>query len=589
MARRVVGVQASACLPQPEGCTPADSSNQPQYSSINVTRRLAFVLSLIVLLPLAFVMWWGWRFARHESEMVQQQFRGLLADKLRDTDQTIVRYFQRSERRFLQVTELPTHEPSHLRDIVRSQPRLSQLFVLEPDGELLHPPPDGPLNQSEQEFLQRAGPFLLDKDLIRAASPSTIGASNGDAPPGKVREEPERSGYRVRVSSDSASTHGWHVWYWGRGLNLIFWRRADTGHVVGIELDRARWLADLIAELPSTAAIDELPASKSRICLVDSNANLVYQWGDFEPTADASPTAEIPLNAPLSSWRLKYFVADESLSAFSGRSAYFSLLIGLAALAIALIGLAIYLYRESSRELREVATRVNFVNQVSHELKTPLTNIRMYADLLEMDLESAEAGRNGKPQERLKVIIAESQRLSRLIGNVLTFARQQRGQVTLKPKTGHMDHVIQAVIHQFEPTMDQKGIEVRFRGEAQEPAEFDIDAVEQILVNLFNNVEKYAAGGKRMDVSSVQDGDHTTIRVSDRGAGIPENQRDRVFQPFYRASNRLEGAAGAGIGLSIARSLARLHGGDVVLLHMDIGATFRVDLHTPRPDSRDST
>jgi len=554
-----------------------------------VTKRLAYVLSLIVLLPLAFVMWWGWRFAHQETEMVQQQFRGLLIDKLGDTDQTIVRYFQRSERQFLQITELPTHEPSRLRDIVRSQPRVSQLFVLEPDGELLHPPLGGPLNQSEQEFLQRSRPFLLDRDLIRAASPSAIGEGNGDAPQASVREEPEGSGIQGRIPTNFAPMHGWHVWYWGRGLNLIFWRRADTGHVVGVELDRARWLADLIAELPSTATADEVPASQSRIRLIDSNAKLVYQWGDFEPADDASPSAEIPLSAPLSSWRLKYFVADERLTALSGRSVYFNLLSGLVALAIALVGLAVYLYRESSRELREVATRVNFVNQVSHELKTPLTNIRMYADLLEIDLESTEADRSGKPQERLKVIIAESQRLSRLIGNVLTFARQQRGQVALKPKKGHVDHVIQAVIRQFEPTMDQKGIEVRFHGEAQEPAEFDIDAVEQILVNLFSNVEKYAAGGKLMEVISRQSGDRTTVRVSDRGPGIPTDQRERVFQPFYRASNRLEEAAGAGIGLSIVRSLARLHRGDVILLRTDIGAAFEVDLHTPKSDTKDIT
>ena len=105
--------------------------------------------------------------------------------------------------------------------------------------------------------------------------------------------------------------------------------------------------------------------------------------------------------------------------------------------------------------------------------------------------------------------------------------------------------------------------------------------VEQILVNLFNNVEKYAVQGKRLDIASRQDGERTTILVSDAGPGIPPAEQDRIFQPFYRISNRLEGPAGAGIGLSIARGLARLHQGDLRLVDSATGATFEVELHTP--------
>jgi len=94
------------------------------------------------------------------------------------------------------------------------------------------------------------------------------------------------------------------------------------------------------------------------------------------------------------------------------------------------ISLTYYFYREQSREMREAAQRVSFVNQVSHELKTPLTNIRMYAELIEKDADESDE----RLQRYAGVIVSESQRLSRLIGNVLTFSRKQRR--NLVPRCG---------------------------------------------------------------------------------------------------------------------------------------------------------
>jgi signal transduction histidine kinase len=361
---------------------------------------------------------------------------------------------------------------------------------------------------------------------------------------------------------------------------LIFWRRLATGHIVGAELDRSRWIADLIAELPQTPHA-ATPASQSRIQLVDSHDDAVYQWGAFEPPPGAAPLAEVPASAPLSAWRLKFFVAEERFAASAGHSAKLNLIAGLSAIGVLLLALAGVFYRESSRELREAATRVNFVNQVSHELKTPLTNIRLYAELLAGQLQDWDAGGAALAQERLAVIVGESGRLSRLIGNVLTFAQSQRRQAALNPQPGRVDDTIRAVLQQFQPAFVAQGVATTFAGGAGAVVSFDADAVEQILVNLLNNVEKYAFQGKRLHIASRQHGERTTILVSDAGPGIPPGERDHIFQPFYRISNRLEGPAGAGIGLSIARGLARLHQGDLRLVDSAAGATFEVDLHAP--------
>jgi len=202
--------------------------------------------------------------------------------------------------------------------------------------------------------------------------------------------------------------------------------------------------------------------------------------------------------------------------------------------------------------------------------------------LLERDLQCLSPTEAAQLQPRLEVIVSESRRLSRLIGNVLMFAKQERKPITLKHKAGCIDAAIRAVIQQFEPTMREKQVDVRFEAGADLVVHFDFDVVEQILINLINNVEKYAADGKWLEVASRQTGDQTTIIVSDRGTGVVPTDRENIFEPFYRVSDRLEQPAGAGIGLSIARRLARLHGGDLVLLDSDEGARFQIDLHTPR-------
>jgi signal transduction histidine kinase len=527
-------------------------------------------LALLVCVPLAALAWLGGRLARDERAKLRRDLQGVLAKQLGDANQIVDRFFQTRQRELLNVTDLPTFETGALRATVRRHPHLLQLFVLAPNGDTLHPPLAEPLNQSEREFLERARVFLQDKDLIRAADRQTESVA-GSAPSGL--KDP-----------NLATTHGWYVWYWGRGVHLIFWRRLRSGHIVGVELDRSRWIADLIAELPQTPQA-ETPASQSRIQLVDSHDDVVYQWGAFEPPREATPLAEIPASAPLSSWRFKFFLAEDRFTALAGRSATFNLIAGLSAIGVVLLLLAGYFYRESSRELREAATRVNFVNQVSHELKTPLTNIRMYAELLAEQLHEGEAVDAASARGRISIIVNECGRLSRLIGNVLTFAQQQRRQCALNPRPGRVDDTIQAVIQQFQPALHAQGVATTFVAGAGDIVNFDTDALEQILVNLFNNVEKYAVQGKRLDIASRQDGERTTILVSDAGPGISLVEQNRIFQPFYRISNRLEGPAGAGIGLAIARGLTRLHKGDLRLVDSARGATFEIDLHTPRSPS----
>lgn len=595
------------------------------------------MFALIVLLPMGALIWAGFRIVRNEEIVVQEQFRDLMEDRLQDVNINVSNYFEGLERSLQKVVALNTFDLDELRRLNRSEPRVLQLFVLNPTGELQYPNPMGELNSGERMFLLQAAKMFAGQDLKDAVLRAETINSNTTGLPAtpdsaNVNRFAQRSGepqsrlpaqynrqsmpetQRLQMPADVneyadlmqaeqqpdqqqliqqayrntpvqnlkafQEASGWFVWYWDRGLNLIYWQRRPSGHIVGCALERARWMSDLITQLPET--FDGSPGRdrslETRVRLVNSSAAAVYQWGNYEPEDGQRPVCEVPLTMPLSSWRLQCFVPTSELAAGTGRSVYFSLFAGLAGIGVALAVTVFLFVREYSRDMKEAAQQVSFVNQVSHELKTPLTNIRMYAELLEQDLEDVNAPDAERPRRRLEIILSEGQRLSRLIGNVLTFARQKRQTLQLQPRGEIPDDLIQEIVDRFRPALIDQQIEVVFDADAGQKMYLDPDFLEQILGNLISNVEKYAGNGGLLHVVSKANNGVLTIDVRDAGAGIEPSLRKMVFEPFARVSNDLSYAAGTGIGLPIARELARLHGGDVVLCETDSGCCFRATL-----------
>ncbi|MEZ6123001.1 MAG: HAMP domain-containing sensor histidine kinase [Planctomycetaceae bacterium] len=572
--------------------------------------RPLILIILIVLLPLAALTWAVFRIAENEQLAVRQGYTDLMQDRLQDLQGNVNQVFDGLQRTLETVADRAQYDVSSMREIHRREPLVMQSFVLNPSGELVYPDARGDMTPGEQMFLLQASEMFLGRDLtdaVREMGDEGTGTRldsrlNGPVANSKQRvsESPGLSSLRQQSADVSQSprpfeqsrvnevfavnqagdAHGWFVWYWDRGLNLIYWQRRPTGHIVGLALERARWISDLIAELPETVSrdTDQVRLLQSRVRLMDSSAVPMYQWGTYEPPSEARPLCELALAAPLSSWRLQCFVPDDQLQGGGSGGFRLSLLLGVVALASTLILAAIVVVREYQRDVSEAARQVSFVNHVSHELKTPLTNIRMYAELLERDLDDLEADDARKPKARLDVILAEGQRLSRLIGNVLTFARQRRKSLHLNPQSLVPGRRIREIVDRFRPGLQNLSIDVEFTGDEQTTMQLDADALEQILGNLISNVEKYAADGGRLKVVCGISGDLLTIDVIDSGPGIPPTYRERVFEPFARVSNDLSYAAGTGIGLPIARELARLHGGDVVLQDSSRGCWFQATL-----------
>ena len=236
-------------------------------------------------------------------------------------------------------------------------------------------------------------------------------------------------------------------------------------------------------------------------------------------------------------------------------------------------GIAIASWQRKATRLAE--QRVSFVNRVSHELRTPLTNLLLNTDLA---LDSLSADDN-KIRPRLNLVREETSRLSRIVDNVQTFARMERGKSETRAITCDVAKVVTELRENFAPLLKRKSISCEFDCRLTGELPIDRDALSQILSNLLSNVEKYAgeSSNSRMVISEVSGS--LIIEVEDDGPGIPNEAKTRIFLPFERVGSRVdEGTTGTGLGLAISRDLAEQMGGHLELLSASKGAKFRLML-----------
>ncbi len=223
----------------------------------------------------------------------------------------------------------------------------------------------------------------------------------------------------------------------------------------------------------------------------------------------------------------------------------------------------------------------DFISAVSHELRTPLTSIRMYAEMLEKGwVQSAD-----KLAEYYRSLRTESERLSRLVENVLDFSRIQKGRKRYAFQLGDVNTCVTDVIAMMRPYAEQHGFTIEVELAAGKEMPFDKDAVTQIVVNLIDNAVKYArtAQDKTILLRTRREGRFTIIEVEDHGPGIPHRQRQKVFEQFYRygaefQQNRSQ-TTGTGLGLALVKRFAEAHNGFVEIHSAQpCGVTLKVGL-----------
>lgn len=226
-----------------------------------------------------------------------------------------------------------------------------------------------------------------------------------------------------------------------------------------------------------------------------------------------------------------------------------------AALVVAILGGGLALYAGVRAELAYARRRSDFVAAVSHELKTPLTTIRMYAEMLRDGMVPTA----DRQRAYHHTITLESDRLGRLIANVLELARLERGAVRPEIVVGPLELAVQDAIELVRPHAENAGFAIRLTvAPGLPPVRIDRDALVQIVVNLVDNAIKFAGDREPLiELAIERRGANVALRVRDHGPGVPRSHLRRVFEPFWRGERELtRRTRGTGIGLALVRGLA---------------------------------
>jgi two-component system phosphate regulon sensor histidine kinase PhoR len=236
------------------------------------------------------------------------------------------------------------------------------------------------------------------------------------------------------------------------------------------------------------------------------------------------------------------------------------------------------MYRLGLRQIDLTHQQQDFVSAVSHELKTPLTSIRMYGEILKQGWADED-----KKKTYYDFIFDESERLSRLINNVLQLARMTRNDLTIASKPVAVSVLMDNVRSKVATQIERAGFELNLTCSADTGAaivEMDADLFAQIVINLVDNAIKFSAKSARkaIDIHCARQSDNTVLfSVRDYGPGIKKDQLKRIFKLFYRPENELtRETIGTGIGLALVRQLAQAMRGQVDVINREPGAEFRV-------------
>jgi signal transduction histidine kinase len=358
----------------------------------------------------------------------------------------------------------------------------------------------------------------------------------------------------------------------GNELFVIFWHRtsANPELVFGAEIN----LNGFTKEFERLIQPDYDLAKTVCVALLDDKGKPVVTTTPGFVTNWKRPFVATEVGEVLPHWEIGVYLlnpaAANQIAVTVQRSVGATIVLLLCA-----IGIGSWLiWRDLGRQVRLARQKTDFVSNVSHELKTPLTSIRIFSELL---ANNPDPDRQKRYSE---IIVNESSRLTRLINNVLDFARMDRGETKYEKEVFDLNALVRETLTNFRPNFASEAID-----SSPLPVIGNRDAIAQVLLNLLSNAEKYGDGRIEVTTRRPENG-LATVRVSDRGPGVPRGSEEKIFEQFYRAHNSLSnGIQGAGLGLTLARQIARANGGDVIYEpHPGGGSLFSIKLSSPETE-----
>ena len=353
-------------------------------------------------------------------------------------------------------------------------------------------------------------------------------------------------------------------------VTLVFVARdySSTMRVVGIVLDARVFIRDVVSRKLAEAAGDEFilaVVAKQGREIVESTSPVKQDEVKQEKALWLFPDYTVGI-------RLKGATINEMI-----QSRFYRNIIFIIALDIVLLAGAWLIYRTTRREMELVRLKSDFVSNVSHELRTPLALIRMFAETLEMKRVKTEK----KKIEYYRTILLETERLTRLVNNILNFSRMEADRRQYHFRLIELNAVVKNVLDIYEYQLRTMGFSTVVQLKSTLPLiNGDDEALAEALHNIVDNAIKYSNEEKSLKVETGTRGAEVFVEVQDRGIGIPAQYHGKIFEKFFRVSGGLvHTAKGSGLGLALVRHIVQAHGGTIeVESSPGKGSTFRIIL-----------
>ena len=218
----------------------------------------------------------------------------------------------------------------------------------------------------------------------------------------------------------------------------------------------------------------------------------------------------------------------------------------------------VLILRDISREKHLARLRSDFISNVTHELKTPLTSIRMYAESLMMGRVKSDSVQ----KEYLSIVVTETDRLKRMINNILEFSKMEKGKPEYHFVNSNLASILNASIHEMNYWFEKEHFEVVTELDETIYAEVDPEKMMQAIGNLLSNAIKYSTDTKKIFIRLFKKSEYVCIEVEDQGMGIPEDKLSRIFEQFYRIEQK-ESISGTGLGLTVVKEIIEAHNGTI--------------------------
>jgi signal transduction histidine kinase len=569
--------------------------------------RLGLLFGLAVLLPGLLLALIAIRAAGKEEAYLEKQYENAFVAEI-DHTATVIRELLREARAELDTTTPGTK--GNARRLLAGWSKRSDLvavpFLFHRSGRFLWPKPDDPrLSAAEYSFLQLNLAFFQDRrpetiyqrklpatkktPLRKSTKPtswlpergsalaaggvtsytpkkSTTTKSRASSPPTIYITESLR--FSQIIQEDSSGIIPRLI---DDQIMLVYWKKTNDNTIIGCSLNEEELRRRVAAALPKVY-------TNTRIMTVldQTGTPLVTPAGEYRPDW-STPFVAREIAELLPRWEIAAYLTDPRQVYNRARITTWALgmLVTLLLVSLSVGGIAIL--RSLQAEIRLAEQKTTFVANVSHELKTPLTSIRLFAELL-------KERRQADPEKQnryLAIMVSETERLTRLINNVLDFSRSRHGAKRYDMRDLDLVALCRELVDNQRVRLEHNGFDTAFHSTVDTaPVRGDAEALKQALLNLMSNAEKYSPDTKWIRIEVTAREGSAIVRIADRGCGVNPEDAASIFREFYRCDDSLTSRArGTGLGLTIARQIVRDHGGDITFApNTPSGSVFTISL-----------